>query len=89
LGIGLGAKIKMPAQITYEFIELSNNSSYKYNQVSNKISTEILIMGNLGASLQVTSRLSLFAEAKMGVSKGNTVNTSSFMATFLGIGYQF
>ena len=88
-GIGLGAKIKMPAQITYEFIELSNNSSYKYNQVSNKISTEILIMGNLGASLQVTSRLSLFAEAKMGVSNGNTVKISSFMATFLGIGYQF
>jgi len=88
-GIGLGAKIKMPAQITYEFIELSNNSSYKYNQVSNKISTEILIMGNLGASLQVTSKLSLFADAKMGLSKGNTVKTSSFMASFLGIGYTF
>jgi hypothetical protein len=88
-GIGLGAKITMPAQITYEFIELSNNSSYKYNQVSNKISTKILIMGNLGGSLQVTSRLSLFAEAKMGISKGNTVKTSSFMATFLGIGYTF
>jgi hypothetical protein len=88
-GIGLGAKIKMPAQITYEFIELSNNSSYKYNQVSNKISTEILIMGNLSGSLQVTSRLSLFVEAKMGISKGNTVKTSSFMATFLGLGYTF
>jgi hypothetical protein len=88
-GIGLGAKITMPAQITYEFIELSNNSSYKYNQVSNKISTKILIMGNLGGSLQVTSRLSLFAEAKMGISKGNTVKTSSFMATFLGLGYTF
>jgi len=88
-GIGLGAKIKMPAQITYEFIELSNNSSYKYNQVSNKISTEILIMGNLGGSLQVTSRLSLFVEAKMGISKGNTVKTSSFMASFLGLGYTF
>lgn len=88
-GIGLGAKITLPAQITYEFIELSNNSSYKYNQVSNKISTKILIMGNLGGSLQVTSRLSLFAEAKMGISKGNTVKTSSFMATFLGLGYTF
>jgi hypothetical protein len=88
-GIGLGAKITMPAQITYEFIELSNNSSYKYNQVSNKMSTEILLMGNVGASLKISSRLSLFAEAKMGISKGNTVKTSSFMATFLGIGYQF
>jgi hypothetical protein len=88
-GIGLGAKITLPAQITYEFIQLSNNISYKYNQVSNKISTKILIMGNLGGSVQVTSRLSLFAEAKMGISKGNSVKTSSFMATFLGIGYQF
>jgi len=88
-GIGLGAKITMPAQITYEFIELSNNSSYKYNQVSNKMSTEILLMGNVGASLKISSRLSLFAEAKMGISKGNTIKTSSFMATFLGIGYQF
>jgi hypothetical protein len=88
-GIGLGAKITMPAQITYEFIELSNKNSYKYNQVSNKISTEILLLGNVGASLKVTPRLSLFAEAKMGISKGNTVKTSSFMATFLGVGYQF
>ena len=88
-GIGLGAKITMPAQITYEFIELSNSSSYKYNQISNKISTEILMMGNIGGSLQVTSRLSLFAEAKMGTSKGNTAKTNSFLATFLGIGYKF
>jgi hypothetical protein len=88
-GIGLGAKITMPAQITYEFIELANKISYKYNQVSNKISTEILLLGNVGASLKVTPRLSLFAEAKMGISKGNTVKTSSFMATFLGVGYQF
>jgi hypothetical protein len=88
-GIGLGAKIIMPAQITYEFIEISNNSSYKYNQVSNKISTEILMMGSIGGSLQVTSRLSFFAEAKMGISKGNTAKTNSFLATFLGVGYQF
>jgi hypothetical protein len=46
-------------------------------------------LGNVGASLKVTPRLSLFAEAKMGISKGNTVKTSSFMATFLGIGYTF
>ena len=88
-GIGLGAKITMPAQITYEFIELSNKSSYKYNQVSNKISTDILMMGNLGGSIQVTSRLSFFTEAKMGISKGNTAKTNSFLATFLGVGYQF
>jgi len=88
-GIGIGAKIIMPAQITYEFIELSNNSSYKYNQVSNKISTEILMMGSIGGSLQVTSRLSFFAEAKMGISKGNTAKTNSFLATFLGVGFQF
>ena len=88
-GIGLGAKITMPAQITYEFIEFSNKSSYKYNQVSNKISTEILMMGNIGGSLRVTSRLSLFAEAKMGISKGNTAKINSFLATFLGVGYQF
>jgi hypothetical protein len=88
-GIGLGAKIIMPAQITYEFIELSNNSSYKYNQVSNKISTEILMMGNIGGSFQLTSRLSFFTEAKMGISKGNTAKTNSFLATFLGIGYKF
>ncbi|MDP4815630.1 MAG: hypothetical protein NWR79_14270 [Saprospiraceae bacterium] len=88
-GIGLGAKITMPAQITYEFIELSNNSSYKYSQVSNKISTEILMMGSIGGSLQVTSRLSFFTEAKMGISKGNTSKTNSFLATFLGVGYQF
>ncbi len=88
-GIGLGAKITMPAQITYEFIELSNNSSYKYSQVSNKISTEILMMGSIGGSLQVTSRLSFFTEAKMGISKGNTSKTNLFLATFLGVGYQF
>lgn len=88
-GIGLGAKITMPAQITYEFIELSNSSSYKYNQISNKISTEILMMGNIGGSLRVTSRLSFFAEAKMGISKGNTAKINSFLATFLGVGYQF
>ena len=88
-GIGIGAKIIMPAQIIYEFIELSNNSSYKYNQVSNKISTEILMMGSIGGSLQVTSRLSFFAEAKMGISKGNTAKINSFLATFLGVGYQF
>jgi hypothetical protein len=88
-GIGLGAKITMPAQITYEFIELSNKSSYKYNQVSNKISTEILMMGNIGGSLRVTSRLSFFAEAKMGISKGNIAKINSFLATFLGVGYQF
>lgn len=88
-GIGIGAKIIMPAQITYEFIELSNNSSYKYSQVSNKISTEILMMGSIGGSLQVTSRLSFFTEAKMGISKGNTSKTNLFLATFLGVGYQF
>ena len=88
-GVGLGAKITMPVQITYEFIELSNNSSYKYNQVSNKISTEILMMGSIGGSLQVTSRLSFFADAKMGISKGNTTKTNLFLATFLGVGYQF
>jgi hypothetical protein len=88
-GIGLGAKITMPAQITYEFIELSNKSSYKYNQVSNKISTDILMMGNLGGSIQVTSRLSFFTEAKMVISKGNTAKSNLFLATFLGIGYQF
>jgi hypothetical protein len=88
-GIGLGAKITMPAQITYEFIELSNKSSYKYNQVSNKISTDILLMGNLGGSIQVTSRLSFFTEAKMVISKGNTAKSNLFLATFLGIGYQF
>jgi hypothetical protein len=89
-GIGLGAKITMPAQITYEFIALSNNSSYKYNQVSNKkISTEILMMGNIGGSLKVTSKLSFFAEAKIGISKGNRVKINSFLATFLGVGYQF
>ena len=89
-GIGLGAKITMPAQITYEFIALSNNSSYKYNQVSNKkIFTEILMMGNIGGSLQVTSKLSFFAEAKMGISKGNTVKINSFLGTFLGVRYQF
>ena len=88
-GIGLGAKITMPAKITYEFIELSNKSSYKYNQASNKISTEILMMGNIGGSLEVTSRISFFAEAKMGISKGNTAKINSFLATFLGVGYQF
>jgi hypothetical protein len=88
-GIGLGAQITMPAQITYEFIELSNKSSYKYNQVSNKISTDILMMGNLGGSIQVTSRLSFFTEAKMVISKGNTAKSNLFLATFLGIGYQF
>jgi len=88
-GIGLGAKITMPAQITYEFIELSNKSSYKYNQVSNKISTDILMMGNLGGSIQVTSRLSFFTESKMVISKGNTAKSNLFLATFLGIGYQF
>jgi hypothetical protein len=88
-GIGLGAKITMPAQITYEFIELSNKSSYKYNQVSNKISTDILMMGNLGGSIQVTSRLSFFTEAKMVISKGNTAKSNLFLASFLGIGYQF
>ena len=88
-GIGLGAKITMPAQIIYEFIEFSNKSSYKYNQVSNKISTEILMMGNIGGSLQVTSRLSLFTEAKMAISKGNTAKINSFLGTFLGVGYQF
>jgi hypothetical protein len=88
-GIGLGAKITMPAKITYEFIELSNKSSYKYNQASNKISTEILMMGNIGGSHEVTSRLSFFAEAKMGISKGNTAKINSFLATFLGVGYQF
>jgi len=88
-GIGLGAKITMPAQITYEFIELSNKSSYKYNQVNNKISTDILMMGNLGGSIQVTSRLSFFTEAKMVISKGNTAKSNLFLATFLGIGYQF
>jgi hypothetical protein len=88
-GIGLGAKITMPAQITYEFIELSNNSSYKYNQVSNKISTDILMMGSIGGSLQVTSRLSFFIDAKLGISKRNTAKTNLFLATFLGVGYQF
>jgi len=88
-GIGLGAKITMPAKITYEFIELSNKSSYKYNQASNKISTEILMMGNIGGSHEVTSRLSFFVEAKMGISKGNTAKINSFLATFLGVGYQF
>lgn len=88
-GIGLGAKITMPAQITYEFIELSNKSSYKYNQVGNKISTDILMMGNLCGSIQVTSRLSFFTEAKMVISKGNTAKSNLFLATFLGIGYQF
>jgi hypothetical protein len=88
-GIGLGAKITMPAKITYEFIELSNKSSYKYNQASNKIFTEILMMGNIGGSHEVTSRLSFFAEAKMGISKGNTAKINSFLATFLGVGYQF
>lgn len=87
--IGLGAKITMPAQITYEFIDLTNKSSYKYNQISNKISTGIFMLGNVGGSLLITSKLSLFAEAKMGISKGNTVKTSSFMATFLGVGYHF
>lgn len=88
-GIGLGAKITMPAQITYEFIELSNKSSYKYNQASNMISTEILMMGSLGGSLQVTSRISFFSDTKMGISKGNAAKTNSFLATFLGVGYQF
>ena len=88
-GIGLGAKITMPAKITYEFIELSNKSSYKYNQASNKISTEILMMGNIGGSHEVNSRLSFFVEAKMGISKGNTAKINSFLATFLGVGYQF
>lgn len=88
-GIGLGAKITMPAKITYEFIEISNKSSYKYNQASNKISTEILMMGNIGGSHEVTSRLSFFVEAKMGISKGNTAKINSFLATFLGVGYQF
>lgn len=88
-GIGIGAKISMPAQITYEFIELSNNSSYKYNQVSNKISTDILMMGSIGGSLQVTSRLSFFIDAKLGISKRNTAKTNLFLATFLGVGYQF
>lgn len=87
--IGLGAKITMPAQITYEFIDLTNKSSYKYNQISNKISTGIFMLGNVGGSLLITSKLSLFAEAKMGISKGNMVKTSSFMATFLGVGYHF
>lgn len=87
--IGLGAKITMPAQITYEFIDLTNKSSYKYNQISNKISTGIFMLGNVGGSLLITSKLSLFAEAKMGISKGNTLKTSSFMATFLGVGYHF
>jgi hypothetical protein len=47
------------------------------------------MMGNLGGSIQVTSRLSFFTEAKMGISKGNTAKSNFFLATFLGIGYQF
>lgn len=88
-GVGLGAKIMLPVQLTYEFIEFSKNSRYKYNQVSSKISTEMLAMGNVGGAMKITSGLSLFAEAKMGISKGNIKETSSLLATFLGVGYQF
>jgi hypothetical protein len=88
-GVGLGVKMTLPVQLTYEFIEFSKNSSYKYNLVNNKISAEMLAMGNVGGSMKITSGLSLFAEAKMGISKGKMKQTSSLLATFLGVGYQF
>jgi hypothetical protein len=88
-GVGLGAKITLPVQFSYEFIESSKNNSYKYNQVSSNKTTEVLAIGNVGGSIQFTSRFSLFAEAKMGISKGNAIKTNALIGTFLGVGYQF
>ena len=57
----------------------------EFYQWQNELLIESFIQKNLISNL----KLSFFAEAKMGISKRNTVKINSFLGTFLGVGYQF
>ena len=88
-GIGLGVKINLPTQLEYEFLDVFNNNSYKYKQVSKMFSSQILISGNLGGVIQIKRNFSVFGEARIGVSKGKEIKFNTLMTTTGGIRIQF
>lgn len=88
-GIGLGVKINLPTQLEYEFLDVFNNNSYKYKQVSKMFSSQILISGNLGGVIQIKRNFSVFGEARIGVSKGKEIRFNTLMTTTGGIRIQF
>ena len=88
-GIGLGVKINLPTQLEYEFLDVFNNNSYKYKQVSKMFSSQILISGNLGGVMQIKRNFSVFGEARIGVSKGKEIKFNTLMTTTGGIRIQF
>ena len=88
-GIGLGVKVNLPTQLEYEFLDVFNNNSYKYKQVSKMFSSQILISGNLGGVMQIKRNFSVFGEARIGVSKGKEIKFNTLMTTTGGIRIQF
>ena len=88
-GIGLGVKVNLPTQLEYEFLDVFNNNSYKYKQVSKMFSSQILISGNLGGVIQIKRNFSVFGEARIGVSKGKEIKFNTLMTTTGGIRIQF
>ena len=88
-GIGLGVKVNLPTQLEYEFLDVFNNNSYKYKQVSKMFSSQILISGNLGGVIQIKRNFSVFGEARIGVSKGKEMKFNSLMTATGGIRIQF
>ena len=88
-GIGLGVKVNLPTQLEYEFLDVFNNNSYKYKQVSKMFSSQILISGNLGGVMQIKRNFSVFGEARIGVSKGKEMKFNSLMTATGGIRIQF
>ena len=88
-GIGLGVKVNLPTQLEYEFLDVFNNNSYKYKQVSKMFSSQILISGNLGGVMQIKRNFSVFGEARIGVSKGKEIKFNTLMTTTGGVRIQF
>ena len=70
-------------------LDVFNNNSYKYKQVSKMFSSQILISGNLGGVMQIKRNFSVFGEARIGVSKGKEMKFNSLMTATGGIRIQF
>lgn len=88
-GIGLGVKIKLPTKLEYEFLDVFNNNSYKYKQVSKLFYSQIMISGNLGGVMQIKRNFSVFGEARIGVSKGKEIKFNTLMTATGGVRIQF
>lgn len=88
-GVGIASNFTLPTQLEYEFKDLTNNNTYKYNLKEKIVSGNTSFFINIGGKMHTKSAVSFFGEVRVGISKNQASNYKPFMVALAGASYAF